>query len=221
MNEAEIFRFPEEAAAEAALRAMPADGLLAMLEKRKRKLMSAEPAGGSARAGSVLDVMRTEADRFLCVWRKRIDVFGRVQNADAMYHAFCALQTVLEEGTCRLSGIAAAPHTASVLTAQERWSVLRLSQGLVPDAAVTAAAEAVLHCQRNAEEAEKQEAERLELLRIFLRRTVRAYGERALKLSDAGGGGARMEAGALCALIAEFASAAADCKKGLDEIRGM
>lgn len=222
MNEAELFRFPEEAADEAALRAMPPAELLAALEGCRRNIpLPASCAKAAVQAGAVLSVMQERAEAFLRAWRGSCDVFGRAQNAGALYRDFCTMQTVLEEGGQRLAGIAAAPVAGAPLPARERWAVTRLAQGLVPDAAVTNAAEAVLRRQKAYEAAEQQESRRREALRSFLRTVVPAYGERALQLSDACGGGARMEAGALCALVAEFAAALADCKKGLDETHGM
>lgn len=222
MNEAELFRFPEEAADEAALRAMPTDGLLEALEGCRRTIP--QPASCeriAAQAVGILSVMQERAERFLRAWRGSCDVFGRVQNAGALYRDFCAMQTVLEEGGQRLAGIAAAPDGGAPLSARENWAVTRLAQGLVPDAAVTDAAKAVRRRQKAYEAAKQREDRRREALRSFLRTVVPAYGERALRLSDACGGGDRMEAGALCALVAEFVAALADCKKGLDETCGM
>lgn len=221
MNEAELFRFPEEAADEAALRAMPTVQLLAALEACRRRIpLPASCDRLAAQAGAILSVMQERAERFLRAWRGSCDVFGHVQNAGALYRDFCTMQTVLEEGVQRLAGIAAAPEGGAPLSARENWVVTRLAQGLVSDVAVTDAAKAVRRRQKAYEAAKQQESGRREALRSFLRTVVPAYCERALRSSDACGGGARMEAGALCALVAEFVAALADCKKDLTKRAG-
>ena len=219
MRAEEIFRFPEEAERETALCALPGETLTAELERIGKQLPAPERYRREAeRLRAILTVMEQEADRFLRTWSGKTYVFGGISDREGLYRDHCALQGTLEEGVRRLSDAATEPYPPAA-EAWARWAVKRLAQGIVQDAAITDRAGKLLHRLTADDRArERTEAQR-ESVRAFLRTTVRAYGSRAPELSDAENRGRNLRAGALIALTAEFRTAIAECKKGLDERR--
>lgn len=220
MRAEDIFRFPEEAERETALCALPGTAITAELERIAKQLPAPERYRRQAdRLRAILTVMEQETDRFLRVWNGKTDVFGGIRDREGLYRDHCSLQGVLEDGVRRLSDAASEPYPAPAAEAWARWAITRLAQGIVQDAAITDRAEKLLHRLTADDRArERTEAQR-ESVRAFLRAAVRAYGDRALVLADAKSGGKSLRAGALIALTAEFRTAIAECKKGLDETR--
>ena len=215
-----IFRFPEEVEREAALCALPGTAISAELERIAKQIPAPERYRQEThRLRAILTVMEQEADRFLRVWNGKTDVFGGIRDREGLYRDHCSLQGVLADGVRRLSDAVTEPYPAPATEAWARWAVTRLAQGIVQDAVITDRAEKLLRRLTADDRArERAEAQR-ESVRAFLRTAVRAYGDRALALSDAKNGGKSLRAGALITLTAEFCTAIAECKKGLDETR--
>lgn len=219
MKVEELFRFPEEREWEDALRARPKEELLAMLDRLAGTFRQPETGALQTQVRVTLAEMQEETERFLRVWRARLDVFGDVPDHDAFYRAFCSLQQGLEEGACRLRALSAeATGDASRLSPREGWAVSQLARGLVADAEVTGAAQAA---ERQRELLKQEDAARCglqTLLRGLLQTALPAYADRALEFLDAKRRGKSLQAGTLCALTAEFAAAIGECKKRLDEM---
>lgn len=217
MQVEELFRFPEEREWEAALRAMPKEDLLAVLDRLAGAVPQPESDRQTAQACEALAGLRGETERFLRTWRGRVDVFGDVPDRETFYRAFCAL----EDGTQRLRGMAAQPAEKTHLTPRETWAVAQLSRGLIADREITDAARAVQAKLEVLGQAEETAARRQALLRGLLQTALPAYAGRALEQVDPRGRGKSLRAGALCTLTAEFAAAVGECEKRLDETRRM
>ncbi len=225
MEKSEIFRFPEEREGEERLRGMTAEELLAALSRLEKTLPTApDPTTGDKRrqAVKILTVLEQETARFLTAERGKTDVFGHLRDVNGFYADYCGMQAVVQEGAERLENLCAREVGGQAVDRYTEWAILRLSQGLHADPAVTDAARALAVRLREAQDRQAKETERTTrlqaCLRTFLRKTIPAYCERALPLSDARNDGKAPQAGQLLALVGELNDAIARTRQALESL---
>ena len=223
MEESEIFRFPEEREGEDRLRGMTAEELLAALSRLEKTIPTApDPTTGDKRrqAVKILTVLEQETARFLTAERGKTDVFGHLRDVNGFYADYCGMQAVVQEGNERLASLCARENGGQAVDRYTEWAILRLSQGLHGDPAVTDAARALAVRLRETQDRQAKETERTArlqaCLRTFLWETIPAYCERALPLSDARNGGKAPQTGQLLALVGELNDAIARTRRALE-----
>lgn len=207
METEDLFRFPEERAREEALRKVPRAKLMQFLHDYGRETAERERLAAVCRSAvAILAVSGQVCERFLSAWRDKTDAFGRVCDPRGFYTAFCRLQQHLSDGAQRLFEATNAPQSAPNPPYLD-WAVLRLSQGLLSDADVLAAAKAAEARQQQRQLDQANLAVLQEEVRRYRTQTLGTYATRALDLSDAPRRGENAQVGALLALIAELRSA--------------
>ncbi|HBF15500.1 MAG TPA: hypothetical protein DDW30_07455 [Clostridiales bacterium] len=225
MEESDILRFPEEREREERLRGMTAEALCSALSRLEASLPTAPDTAAEderRQAVKILSVLERETARFLAAERGKTDVFGHLRDAGGFYADYCEMQAALQEGTQRLAELFHREPNGQAVDRYTEWAVLRLSQGLHEDPAVTDAARALLGRLREVQNRQAKEAERTAqlraCLRTFLRETIPAYCERALPLSDARNGGKAPQAGQLLALVGELNDAIVRTRRALESV---